>query len=72
MEIETLLEIVATEAPEVFRQPLPPFLELLERGGLEVREGLVGHPGTDWGQVRWVLSPDPEDAWGFEPPDVVH
>ena len=72
MDIETLLEIVATQAPEVFRQPLPPFPELLEHGGLEVLEGLVGHPGTDWGQVRWALSPDPEDAWGFEPPDVVH
>jgi hypothetical protein len=72
MEIETLLEIVATEAPEVFRQPLPPFMELVERGGLEIDEGLVGHRGTDWSQVRWALSPDPEDAWGYEPPDIVH
>ena len=46
--------------------------ELVRRGGLEVEDGLVGHPGTDWDQVRWAESPDPEDAWGFEPPDVVH
>lgn len=72
MEIETLLELVATEAPELLRRPLPPFMEIVRRGGLEVEEGLVGHPGTDWDQVRWALSPDPEDAWGFEPADVVH
>jgi hypothetical protein len=70
--LEALLELVATEAPELFRRPLPPFAEVVRRGGLEVEDGLVGHPGTDWDQVRWAESPDPEDAWGFEPPDVVH
>ena len=70
--LDELLELVATEAADVFRRPLPPFRELVRRGGLEVEDGLVGHPGTDWGQVRWAESPDPEDAWGFEPPDVVH
>ncbi len=70
--LEELLEVVATEAPELFRRPLPPFTEVLRRGGLEVEDGLVGHPGTDWDQVRWAESPDPEDAWGFEPPDVLH
>lgn len=70
--VEELLEIVATEAPELFRQPLPPFTEVVRRGGLEVEEGLVGHAGTNWDEVRWALAPDPEDAWGFEPPDVVH
>jgi hypothetical protein len=70
--LEALLEVVATEEPELFRRPLPPFAEVVRRGGLEVEDGLVGHPGTDWDQVRWAESPDPEDAWGFEPPDVVH
>jgi hypothetical protein len=70
--LEELLELVATEAPELFRRPLPPITEVVRRGGLEVEDGLVGHPGTDWDQVRWAESPDPEDAWGFEPPDVVH
>lgn len=70
--LEELLEVVATEAPELFRRPLPPFAEVVRRGGLEVEDGLVGHPGTDWDQVRWAESPDPEDAWGFEPPDVLH
>ncbi len=70
--LEELMEVVATEAPELFRRPLPPFAEVVRRGGLEVEDGLVGHPGTDWDQVRWAESPDPEDAWGFEPPDVLH
>jgi len=70
--LDELLELVATEAPELFHRPLPPFRELIRRGGLEVEDGLVGHPGTDWDQVRWAESPDPEDAWGFEPPDVLH
>jgi hypothetical protein len=70
--LDELLELVATEAPDVFQRPLPPFAEVVRRGGLEVEDGLVGHPGTDWDQVRWAESPDPEDAWGFEPPDIVH
>jgi hypothetical protein len=70
--LEELLELVATEAPELFRRPLPPFTEVVRRGGLEVEDGLVGRAGTDWDEVRWAESPDPEDAWGFEPPDVVH
>jgi hypothetical protein len=72
VSLDELLELVATEAPELFHRPLPPFAEVVRRGGLEVEDGLVGHPGTDWDQVRWAESPDPEDAWGFEPPDVVH
>ena len=70
--LEELLEVVATEAPDLFRRPLPPFTEVVRRGGLEVEDGLVGHPGTDWDEVRWAESPDPEDAWGFEPPGVLH
>lgn len=70
--LRDLLEVVATEIPEILRRPLPPFTEVVRRGGLEVEDGLVGHAGTDWAQVRWVESPDPEDAWGFEPPSVVH
>ncbi len=72
IELAELLELAATEAPDIFRRPLPPFVEVVRRGGLEVEDGLVGHPGTDWDQVRWAESPDPEDAWGFEPPDVLH
>ena len=72
LPLEELLELVAAEAPDLFRRPLPPFTEVVRRGGLEVEDGLVGHPGTDWDEVRWAESPDPEDAWGFEPPDVVH
>jgi hypothetical protein len=70
--LDEILELVATEAADVFHRPLPPFAEVVRRGGLEVEDGLVGHPGTDWDQVRWAESPDPEDAWGFEPPDIVH
>ena len=32
----------------------------------------MGHAGTDWDEVRWAAVAGPEDAWGFEPPDVVH
>jgi len=72
VSLQELLEIVATEAPELLRRPLPPFTEVVRRGGLEVVDGLVGHAGTDWDQVRWAASPDPEEAWGFEPADVIH
>lgn len=70
--VETLLRIIAAEEPELFRRPLPPIGILVERAGLEYEEGRIGHAGTDWDEVRWAASPDPEDAWGFEPPDVVH
>jgi hypothetical protein len=70
--LEELLELVVTEAPELLRRPLPPFAEVVTRGGLEVRDGWVGHPGTDW-EATGLLEPlDPEDAWGFEPPAVIH
>ena len=45
---------------------------VIERSGVEVEDGLVGHAGTDWAQVRRAASPDPEDARGFEPPGVIH
>jgi hypothetical protein len=65
--IVDLLRLVATEAPELFRRPLPPFSEVVERGGLEVSNGLVGHIGTDWAAAEWSLAPSPQAAWGFEP-----
>jgi hypothetical protein len=67
MALEELLELVATEAPEVLRRPLPPFSEVVERGGLEVVGGFVGHSGTNWDELFYGLDPDPEGAWGFSP-----
>lgn len=67
IEIEELLELAATEASELLRRPLPPISEVLERGGLEVRHGLVGHPGTDWAAVESSFAPPPQEAWGFRP-----
>ncbi|MDA8311915.1 MAG: SEC-C metal-binding domain-containing protein [Actinomycetota bacterium] len=36
------------DAPALASQPLPPFGELLERAGLEVRDGYAAPVGTDW------------------------
>jgi hypothetical protein len=71
ISIVDLLRLVATEAPELLRRPLPPFSEVVARGGLEVVDGLVGHPGTDWNAVEWSLLPSPQDAWGFRPTTTV-
>lgn len=70
--IEDLLRLAATEAPELLRRPLPPFSELLVRGGLEVANGLVGHPGTDWAAIKFSPEPLPQEAWGFRPAKTIH
>ena len=70
--VEDLLEILATEVPDLFRRPLPSLGQLLERGGFEVEDGLVGLPGAAWDDIRWALDPDPEAAWGFAPGDAVN
>lgn len=72
VSLEELLELVATEAPDVLRRPLPPFAEVVARGGLEVNDGWVGHRGTDWEATGLVPPIDLEEAWGFEAPDTVH
>lgn len=72
IEIEELLELVATEAPEIFRRPLPPFQEVVRRGGLEVHDGVVGHPGTDWDAWDLGTPPHPGGPWGFTPSRAVH
>jgi hypothetical protein len=71
VSIVDLLRRVATEAPQLLRRPLPPFTEVVERSGLEVMNGLVGHPGTDWAAVEWSLAPSAQDAWGFRPGGAV-
>ena len=71
MELHELLELVAAEAPEIFRRPLPPLTEVLQRAGLEVEDGLVGHPGTGWNDWRLSAPLDHGSAWGYEPPDSV-
>ena len=66
MELAELLELVATDAPEVLRRPLPPIPEVLERAGLEVVDGLVGHAGTDWnalGLATILTRPAPGATW---------
>jgi hypothetical protein len=68
IHLDTLLLILVTEDAEVFRRPLPPVSELLERGGFEVEDGLVGLPGAAWDDIRWAL----EGAWGFEPGDALN
>ena len=70
--LEELLELVATEAPELLRRPLPPFSEVVERGGLEVHDGWVGHRGTDWHAAEAATPLKSEQAWGFRPDDIVH
>ncbi len=72
VSLEELLELVATEAPELLRRPLPPFPEVVERGGLEVREGFVGHRGTDWEATGLLVPVSGPEAWGFEPSRTVH
>jgi hypothetical protein len=67
MSIEELLELAATEAPQLLRRPLPSISEVVVRGGLEVRHGLVGHPGTDWYAIQSSFGPEPQEAWGFRP-----
>lgn len=70
MELAELLELVATDAPEVLRRPLPPIPEVLERAGLEVVDGLVGHAGTDWNALGYHDDLDPASAWGYVAPDL--
>ena len=69
--IGELLELAATEAPDLLRRPLPPISEVIERGGLEVRQGLVGHRGTDWVAVESAFAPPPQEAWGYRPARVI-
>ena len=58
--IDELLELIAMEAPELLRTPLPPFVEVLENAGLDVEDGLVGLPEPEVdGPVRlgrWRIS----------------
>ncbi len=70
--LEELLELVATEAPELLRRPLPPFSEVVERGGLEIHDGWVGHRGTDWHAAERAMPLDHQHAWGFQPDGIVH
>ncbi len=70
ISLEELLVMVASEAPDLLRRPLPPLAEVLELGGLELSDGRVAHRGTDWQSVRWEIPRFPDDAWGFEPPEV--
>lgn len=72
ISLEELLELVATEAPEVLRRPLPPFGEVVRRGGLDVRDGYVAHRGMNWD--AWARSAPlaPGELWGFQPSRIVH
>jgi hypothetical protein len=71
VDLELLLIMVATEAPELFRRPMPPLTEVIRKGGLEVEGGLVGYPGTDFDDPFAGVGHDPADVWGFEPPNAV-
>jgi hypothetical protein len=70
--LEELLELVATEKAELLHRPLPPFPEVLARGGLELHEGWVGHRGTDWEAAGLLARLSPEEAWGFQPSRMEH
>lgn len=70
--LEELLELVATEAPEILRRPLPPFSEVVLRAGLEVEDGYVGHRGTNWDAWRWSEPARAGEAWGYEPLRTLH
>ena len=72
ISLEELLELVATEAPEVLRRPLPPFEEVVARGGLDVHDGYVAHRGMDWEAWERSIPLVPEEAWGFQPSRFVH
>jgi hypothetical protein len=72
ISLEELLELVATEAPELLRRPLPPFGEVVARGGLEVRDGFVAHRGMDWEAWERSIPLVPGEAWGFQPSRIVH
>jgi hypothetical protein len=76
--IEELLDLAAVDSPDLFRRPLPPLVEVIERGGLEVEDGLIGHPGTDWNGLGLDLGlepgwdPDPDATWHPGPDARVH
>lgn len=72
ISLEELLELVATEAPELFHRPLPPLSEVVTRGGLDVHAGWVGHRGTDWGAWPGAAPLGSDLPWGFEPSRIVH
>jgi hypothetical protein len=72
LPIEELLEIVATEAPDMLRRPLPPFEEVVRRGGLEALDGYVAHRGTDWNALAPSSASGLGEPWGFESSRIVH
>jgi hypothetical protein len=72
MSLEELLELVATEAPEVLRRPLPPFEEVVARGGLDALDGYVAHRGADWSSWARSIPLGPDAPWGYEPSRFVH
>lgn len=72
LPLEELLELVATEAPEILHRPLPPFEEVVRQGGLEALDGYVAHRGVEWNAWARSLPPGPDLPWGYEPSRIVH
>lgn len=72
LPLEGLLELVATEAPEILRRPLPPFEEVVRRAGLEALDGYVAHRGFDWRRRAFWQVPDLDMPWAYQPSRFVH
>jgi hypothetical protein len=72
ISLEELLELVATEAPEILRRPLPPFRDVVRRAGLETRDGFVAHRGMNWDAWGRSAALATGELWGFQPSRIVH
>jgi hypothetical protein len=66
---DLVLDALCTD-PSLFRRPVLPVGELLERAGLEQRDGWFGLPGEDWEPlgVRMIqmLEAARQSVWGFD------
>ena len=71
VEAEVLVRDALCHDPTLFRSPVAPIGELLERVGLERRGGWFGLRGEDWeppsvrARERWQAAV--EESWGFDP-----
>jgi hypothetical protein len=70
-EAEELVMDALCHDPTLFRSPVVPIAELLDRAGLEQRGGWFGLRGVDWEppgvRHRERLQAALRDSWGFDP-----
>ncbi len=70
LEPEELVVDALCADPSLFRQPVLPVGELLQRAGLEQRDGWFGLPGEDWEtpgvRMQQMLAAARQEFWGFD------